>query len=110
MRGDLSRRDLPTAALPPSITGCRCWNIAEDVAFISTARAYYWAGAFGTHFWVDPKENLACLILTQVAPTGAFREGTHAMTDTVVAILRMVDLLRRMDLVGAANSGGTLVA
>jgi CubicO group peptidase (beta-lactamase class C family) len=55
-------------------------NTTEDVAFqLDSEGAYYWAGGFGTHFWVDPKENLACLILTQVAPIGPFRQGTHAM-------------------------------
>lgn len=55
-------------------------NAADDVAFhLDSEGAYYWAGGFGTHFWVDPRENLACLILTQVAPIGPFRQGTHAM-------------------------------
>jgi CubicO group peptidase (beta-lactamase class C family) len=55
-------------------------NTAGDAAFhLDSEGAYYWAGGFGTHFWVDPKENLGCLILTQVAPIEPFRQGTHAM-------------------------------
>jgi CubicO group peptidase (beta-lactamase class C family) len=52
-------------------------NTPEDAAsHLDSAGAYYWAGGFGTYFWVDPKENLACLILTQVAPIEPFRQGT----------------------------------
>jgi CubicO group peptidase (beta-lactamase class C family) len=27
---------------------------------------YFWAGAFGTYFWVDPKENLYAVMMTQM--------------------------------------------
>lgn len=33
-----------------------------------SAGEYYWAGAAGTGFWVDPKEGLICIFMTQVAP------------------------------------------
>jgi CubicO group peptidase (beta-lactamase class C family) len=33
-----------------------------------SAGEYYWAGAAGTGFWVDPKEGLICIFMTQAAP------------------------------------------
>jgi len=33
---------------------------------------YYWAGVWGTYFWVDPKEQLIGILMTQIAPTQAF--------------------------------------
>lgn len=33
---------------------------------------YYWGGAASTIFWVDPKEELSVVFMTQVIPSGAF--------------------------------------
>ena len=33
-----------------------------------SAGEYSWAGAAGTGFWVDPKEELICILMTQAAP------------------------------------------
>jgi len=30
---------------------------------------FYWVGAFGTAFWVDPKERLIAVLMAQLAPT-----------------------------------------
>jgi CubicO group peptidase (beta-lactamase class C family) len=33
---------------------------------------YYWGGAASTIFWVDPKEDLVVVFMTQLMPSGAF--------------------------------------
>ncbi|MBI2760874.1 MAG: beta-lactamase family protein [Chloroflexi bacterium] len=33
---------------------------------------YYWGGAASTIFWVDPKEDLAVIFMTQLMPSGTF--------------------------------------
>ena len=33
---------------------------------------YFWGGAAGTFFWVDPQEDLIGLFLTQVLPSSAY--------------------------------------
>ena len=33
---------------------------------------YYWGGAASTLFWVDPKENLSVVFMTQLMPSGTF--------------------------------------
>jgi CubicO group peptidase (beta-lactamase class C family) len=37
-----------------------------------TAGDYYWGGAASTIFWVDPKEELSVVFMTQLMPSGAF--------------------------------------
>jgi CubicO group peptidase (beta-lactamase class C family) len=38
---------------------------AKDPAGVGT---YSWAGAFGTYFWIDPKNELIGVFMTQVSP------------------------------------------
>ena len=33
---------------------------------------YYWGGAASTAFWVDPREDLVAVFLTQLLPSTAF--------------------------------------
>ena len=33
---------------------------------------YYWGGAASTIFWVDPKEDLVVVFMTQLMPSGTF--------------------------------------
>jgi CubicO group peptidase (beta-lactamase class C family) len=33
---------------------------------------YYWGGAASTIFWVDPKEDLSVVFMTQLMPSGTF--------------------------------------
>jgi len=33
---------------------------------------YYWGGAASTIFWVDPKEDLVCIFMTQLMPSSTF--------------------------------------
>ena len=36
-----------------------------EAAFISPAGDYYWGGAGGTYFWVDPRNNMWVLFMMQ---------------------------------------------
>ena len=48
---------------------------------LGSAGAYYWAGFFNTSFWVDPKEQLFGILLTQVFPSGSdIQEKFRLMT------------------------------
>ncbi len=43
--------------------------------------SYSWGGFFGTMFWVDPKEELFGILMTQVFPLGAdIQEKFRIMT------------------------------
>ena len=33
---------------------------------------YYWGGAASTIFWVDPKEDLVVIFMTQLMPSATF--------------------------------------
>jgi len=33
---------------------------------------YYWGGAASTIFWVDPKEDMVVIFMTQLMPSGTF--------------------------------------
>jgi CubicO group peptidase (beta-lactamase class C family) len=33
---------------------------------------YYWGGAASTIFWVDPKEDMVVVFMTQLMPSGTF--------------------------------------
>ena len=35
--------------------------------------SYYWGGSQGTHFWIDPKEELIGVLMVQVRPSGGLR-------------------------------------
>jgi CubicO group peptidase (beta-lactamase class C family)/lysophospholipase L1-like esterase len=48
-----------------------------------SAGSYGWDGAFGTHFWVDPREKLVAVLLVQ-APAGPVTRGIQADFETAV--------------------------
>jgi CubicO group peptidase (beta-lactamase class C family) len=48
-----------------------------------TAGSFGWDGAFGTHFWVDPKEKLVAVILIQT-PAGPISRGIQGDFETAV--------------------------
>jgi CubicO group peptidase (beta-lactamase class C family) len=49
---------------------------------------YGWSGAAGTTFWIDPKEELIALYMTQVVPADRFRLRTQFRTMLEAAILK----------------------
>jgi methyl acetate hydrolase len=43
-------------------------RVDEDVSGMRSAGSQFWAGVLNTHFWFDPKKNVAAVILTQSLP------------------------------------------
>jgi CubicO group peptidase (beta-lactamase class C family) len=56
-------------------------------ALAGTAGDYYWSGVFGTYFWIDPAEELTCVLMA--AAPGAirlrFRQLTRALVYQAIA-------------------------
>jgi CubicO group peptidase (beta-lactamase class C family) len=46
--------------------------------------SYGWSGAFGTHFWVDPKEKLIAIALTQTSSQEFLRDFENMVMQAVV--------------------------
>lgn len=46
-------------------------NVANAKANGSVGQ-YYWSGAYNTHFFIDPEEELVAIIMTQTAPYSSF--------------------------------------
>ena len=42
---------------------------------VGSEGAYYWSGFFNTTFWVDPKEELIGILMTQIFPTASDIQG-----------------------------------
>jgi CubicO group peptidase (beta-lactamase class C family) len=60
-----------TVALMPPIGFGLGFAVRKETGLAAvpgSAGEYYWAGAAGTAFWVDPKEELICIFMTQAAP------------------------------------------
>ena len=83
---------MTTNALPPDIrladgsTFGLGFAIRSDAAWSTvpgSVGSFYWGGAWGTYFWVDPSEQLIAMQLIHVAPDkigqfrGAFRNLTY---------------------------------
>jgi CubicO group peptidase (beta-lactamase class C family) len=49
---------------------------------LGTAGEYAWGGAASTYFWVDPRENLIAILLTQLMPSSSYpiRRETRVLT------------------------------
>ena len=47
-------------------------TLGEVEAGALGAGDYYWGGAASTIFWVDPKEDLVCIFMTQLMPSSTF--------------------------------------
>jgi CubicO group peptidase (beta-lactamase class C family) len=65
-----------------------------------SAGSFGWDGAFGTHFWVDPKANLVGVILMQ-APAGPVVRGIQSDFETAV-------MQSLTDLGSSVGQGGSL--
>jgi CubicO group peptidase (beta-lactamase class C family) len=46
--------------------------------------SFGWSGAFGTHFWVDPKEKVVAILMTQTATPGMNVDFENAVMQAVV--------------------------
>ncbi|SFA97090.1 serine hydrolase domain-containing protein [Algoriphagus aquimarinus] len=45
-----------------------------DAKSLGSEGTYYWSGAYCTYFFIDPKENLISILMTQTAPFSGFYE------------------------------------
>jgi CubicO group peptidase (beta-lactamase class C family) len=46
--------------------------------------SFGWQGAFGTHFWVDPKEKLVGLLMVQTSNQEIIRDFENAVLQSIV--------------------------
>ena len=46
--------------------------------------SFGWDGAFGTHFWIDPKEQLVAVLMIQTANRGLHRDFENAVMQAMV--------------------------
>lgn len=46
--------------------------------------SFGWDGAFGTHFWVDPKEQIVAVLMIQTANRGLHRDFENAVMQAIV--------------------------
>ena len=46
--------------------------------------SFGWDGAYGTHFWVDPKEQLVGIVFIQTATPGLARDYENAVMQAIV--------------------------
>ena len=44
----------------------------EETQRIGSPGSFSWGGAASTIFWVDPVEDLTCVFMTQLLPSGTF--------------------------------------
>jgi CubicO group peptidase (beta-lactamase class C family) len=49
-----------------------------------SAGSFGWSGAFGTHFWVDPKEKVVAVLMTQTSTPGLNVDFENAVMQTIV--------------------------
>lgn len=46
--------------------------------------SFGWDGAFGTHFWIDPKEKIVAVLMIQTANRGLHRDFENAVMQAIV--------------------------
>jgi CubicO group peptidase (beta-lactamase class C family) len=49
-----------------------------------SAGSFGWSGAYGTHFWVDPKEKVVAVLMTQTSTPGVNVDFENAVMQTIV--------------------------
>ena len=49
-----------------------------------TEGTFGWSGAYGTHFWVDRKEKLAVVVMTQTSNQDFLRDFENMVMQAVV--------------------------
>jgi CubicO group peptidase (beta-lactamase class C family) len=46
--------------------------------------SYGWDGAFGTHFWVDPKEKIVAIVMVQTSSQELMRDFENAVMQAII--------------------------
>ena len=59
-----------------------------------TEGAFGWSGAYGTHFWVDRKEKLVVVVMTQTSNQEFLRDFENMVMQAVVSAGRSLNALR----------------
>jgi CubicO group peptidase (beta-lactamase class C family) len=75
-----------SVVLPPAIGFGLGFAVRRETGLFEvtgTAGEYYWAGAAGTGFYVDPKEELVCILMTQAMPGTARRYDRYLFKQLV---------------------------
>jgi CubicO group peptidase (beta-lactamase class C family) len=67
------------------------WGLSVRVITDAVARntslsngSFGWQGAFGTHFWVDPKEKLVGILMVQTSNQEMIRDFENAVLQSLV--------------------------
>jgi CubicO group peptidase (beta-lactamase class C family) len=47
--------------------------------------SFGWSGAYGTHFWVDPKEKLVAILMIQTPAQGISVDFENVVMQSIVA-------------------------
>lgn len=50
-------------------------NDLADTKALGSEGTYFWSGAYSTYFFIDPKEELVAVFMTQLAPFSSFYEN-----------------------------------
>ncbi|MBI3208080.1 MAG: serine hydrolase, partial [Candidatus Solibacter usitatus] len=50
------------------------------VAHLNSVGSYGWGGAFGTYYWIDPKEELVGVLMIQVTSYKNIRQDAHSLS------------------------------
>jgi len=58
-------------------------NSADRGTWLSEG-SFGWSGVYGTHFWVDPKENLVGIVLAQTSSRNFLADFENAVLQAVV--------------------------
>ena len=58
-------------------------DAAARNTFLSNG-SFGWSGAFGTHFWVDPKEKLVAILMVQTANQEISRDFETTVMQSIV--------------------------
>jgi CubicO group peptidase (beta-lactamase class C family) len=47
-------------------------TLDQTVSGLPCEGEFFWGGAASTYFWVDPKDDLVCIFMTQLMPSTTF--------------------------------------
>jgi hypothetical protein len=62
----------------------RVVNDAVQRGTLLSSGTFGWSGAYGTHFFVDPKEKVVAVLMTQTSTTGLNADFENAVMQSIV--------------------------
>jgi CubicO group peptidase (beta-lactamase class C family) len=57
------------------------------VELVCSAGEHYWGGAASTAFWIDPREDLIAILMTQLMPSSSYPIRRELRTLTYQALV-----------------------